>query len=163
MLHARLAVRQTTRRVRLTPLLSVRGIPYYRELLGVGPDASTEELKKAFYSKSRVYHPDLAQGDKAKNDKYIEIKEAYEELLKAKKSGSVAEAVRQTKGKKFGARKFRSEGNVSENYFDHVPQVKVKTPLGFGRGNAKKSFQTRTFKSSKDEFVEETIQKYRKK
>ena len=121
-------------------------------------------------------HPCLAQGDKvsslifakitenqAKNDKYIEIKEAYEELLKAKKSGSVAEAVRQTKGKKFGARKFRSEGNVSENYFDHVPQVKVKTPLGFGRGNAKKSFQTGTFKSSKDEFVEETIRKYRKK
>ena len=65
LLHARLlAVRQSTRFIRVTPLLSVRGIPYYRELLGVGPDASTEELKKAFYSKSRVYHPDLAQGDK---------------------------------------------------------------------------------------------------
>ena len=64
MLHARLAVRQSLRSVRLSPFLSVRGISYFRELLGVGPDASTEELKKAFYSKSRVYHPDLAQGDK---------------------------------------------------------------------------------------------------
>jgi len=50
----------------MTPLLSVRGIPYYRELLGVGPDATTEELKKAFYSKSRVYHPDLAQDNKVR-------------------------------------------------------------------------------------------------
>lgn len=66
MLHARLALKQTTRCMRMTPLLSVRGIPYYRELLGVGPDATTEELKKAFYSKSRVYHPDLAQDNKVR-------------------------------------------------------------------------------------------------
>ena len=98
----------------------------------------------------------------AKNDKYIEIKEAYEELLKIKRSGTVTENVRNTKGKSFGSRKFRSEGKVTENYFDHVPEVKVKTPLGFGRGNAKKSFQTGTFKSAKDQFVEETIRKYRK-
>ena len=66
-LHARLAFRQTIRLMSLTPVLNVRGIPYFRELLGVGPDASVDELKKAFYSKSRVYHPDLAQNNKVKN------------------------------------------------------------------------------------------------
>ena len=75
MLHARLAVRQSTRFVRVTPLLSARGIPFYRELLGVGPDASAEELKKAFYSKSRVYHPDLAQGDKVSSLIFAKITE----------------------------------------------------------------------------------------
>ena len=67
MLHARQALKLTTRTVRLTPLQCFKGVPYYRELLGVGPDASAEELKKAFYSKSRIYHPDLAQGNEVKS------------------------------------------------------------------------------------------------
>ncbi len=52
----------------------------YYEVLGVGRDASDDEIKKAFRKLARKYHPDVTGGDKSAEDKFKEINEAYEVL-----------------------------------------------------------------------------------
>jgi len=52
----------------------------YYELLGVGRDASAEEIKKAYRKKAVQYHPDKHKGDKGMEAKFKEVSEAYEAL-----------------------------------------------------------------------------------
>lgn len=52
----------------------------YYEVLGVGKDASAEEIKKAYRKKALQYHPDKNPGDKESEDKFKEAAEAYEVL-----------------------------------------------------------------------------------
>ncbi|MFZ3073504.1 MAG: DnaJ domain-containing protein, partial [Thermodesulfobacteriota bacterium] len=52
----------------------------YYGLLGVGKIATEEEIKKAYRSLAKKYHPDLHPGDKAAETKFKEINEAYETL-----------------------------------------------------------------------------------
>jgi molecular chaperone DnaJ len=54
----------------------------YYEVLGVGKDASADELKKAFRRLAVQYHPDKEGGDEAK---FKEINEAYEVLKDSSK------------------------------------------------------------------------------
>ena len=52
----------------------------YYQILGVGKSASAAEIKKAYRKLARQYHPDLNQGDKASENKFKDINEAYEVL-----------------------------------------------------------------------------------
>lgn len=49
---------------------------YYEEL-GVGRTASEDEIKKAYRKLAMKYHPDHAKGDKAAEEKFKKISEAY--------------------------------------------------------------------------------------
>ena len=52
----------------------------YYEVLGVEKGASAEEIKRAYRKSAMKYHPDRNPGDKAAEEKFKEIGEAYEVL-----------------------------------------------------------------------------------
>lgn len=49
----------------------------YYEVLGVSKEASENDLKRAYRKLAKQYHPDLHPGDKAAEEKFKEINEAY--------------------------------------------------------------------------------------
>lgn len=57
-------------------------------VLGINRDASAEDVKKAYRTKSKEWHPDKHKGDKSAETKFKEINEAYEVLGNAEKRKS---------------------------------------------------------------------------
>lgn len=60
----------------------------YYEVLGLHKGASEDEIKKAFKKAAMKHHPDRNQGDKAAEEKFKEVKEAYDVLSDAGKRGA---------------------------------------------------------------------------
>jgi molecular chaperone DnaJ len=57
----------------------------YYELLGVPRKASAKDIRSAFRKLARKYHPDLNPGDKAAEEKFKQLQEAYDVLSDSKK------------------------------------------------------------------------------
>ena len=63
--------------------------PY--QVLGVSRSASDEEIKKAYRSLSRKYHPDANVNNPNKaqaEEKFKEVQQAYDQIMKEKQQGS---------------------------------------------------------------------------
>ncbi len=59
----------------------------YYKTLGVKKNAGADDIKKAYRKLARKYHPDVNQGDKAAEERFKEINEAYEVLSDEDKRG----------------------------------------------------------------------------
>ena len=64
--------------------------PY--KVLGVSPDASDEEIKKAYRRLAKKYHPDLNPGDEEAARKMKEVNAAYEQIKNPEKFQSPGSA-----------------------------------------------------------------------
>ena len=49
----------------------------YYEILGIKKSASEDEIKKAYRTLAKKYHPDKNKGNKEAENKFKEISEAY--------------------------------------------------------------------------------------
>jgi len=57
----------------------------YYNTLGVAKDAKADDIKKAYRRLARKFHPDVNPNDKAAEDKFKEVQEAYDVLSDEKK------------------------------------------------------------------------------
>ena len=64
------------------------GRPDYYKTLGVGKNASDEEIKKAYRKLARQYHPDRNPGDKKAEERFKEISQAHDVLSDPEKRKS---------------------------------------------------------------------------
>ena len=60
-------------------------MPDYYGTLGIGKNATPEEIKKAFRKLARKYHPDVNPNDKQAEARFKEVSEAYQILSDAEK------------------------------------------------------------------------------
>jgi len=57
----------------------------YYEVLGVARDAKADDIRKSYRKLARKYHPDLNPGDKAAEERFKKVQEAYDVLSDSKK------------------------------------------------------------------------------
>ncbi|KAM4815437.1 dnaJ homolog subfamily C member 4 isoform 2-T2 [Thomomys bottae] len=66
----------------------------YYELLGVDPGASAEEVKRAFFTKSKELHPDRDPGNPTLHSRFVELNEAYRVLSREQSRHSYDQQLR---------------------------------------------------------------------
>jgi curved DNA-binding protein len=97
------------------------GKDYYK-VLGVDRGATKEAIKKAYRTLARKYHPDKTKGDKAAEEKFKEISEAYAVLSDDQKRKQFDT---------FGSEKFHQQFS-QEDIFRNVDFSTVFQDMGFG-------------------------------
>jgi molecular chaperone DnaJ len=96
----------------------------YYQVLGVERSATPEEVKKAYRKMAVKYHPDKNPGDKAAEDKFKELGEAYEVLSNPDKRSAYD---------RFGHQAFTQGGGMSGAGGMHDPFEVFREVFGGGR------------------------------
>ncbi len=109
----------------------------YYAVMGVGRDASPEQIKSAYRKLARKYHPDVSK-EAGAEEKFKEVAEAYETLKDPKKRAAYDQLGSYRPGQDFrpppGWEKHFGEGAFS---FDDIDLADLFS--GFGGGRARRS------------------------
>ncbi len=99
--------------------------PY--KVLGVSPNASNDEVKKAYHDLSRKYHPDSYANNPLANlaeEKFKEVKEAYEQIMKSRQGGGF--------GSGYSAGSYDSSSSSGDGYgYSDEQDVQMKAVVNF--------------------------------
>jgi curved DNA-binding protein len=95
----------------------------YYELLGVPRNASNDDVKKAFRKLAMQYHPDRNPGNKAAEDKFKEISEAYAILSDPDKRRQYDQ---------FGDSRFSQQRTNNDEYFRNFDFSSIFREMGLG-------------------------------
>ena len=98
----------------------------YYEVLGVSKTASDDEIKKAFRTLAKKYHPDMHPGDKECEEKFKEAQEAYAVLSDAEKRKQYDQ---------FGHAAFENGGGGGAGGFDFGDMGDIFSDLFGGGGD----------------------------
>jgi molecular chaperone DnaJ len=103
----------------------------FYELLGVGRDASADDIKKAFRKLAMQYHPDRNPGDKKAEQRFKDINEAYDVLKDEQKRAAYD---------RFGHAAFEQGGGRGDfgfggGGFADIFEEMFGSMMGGGRGN----------------------------
>lgn len=93
--------------------------PY--KVLGVSPNASDAEVKKAYHDLSRKYHPDSYANNplaELAEEKFKEVKEAYEEIMRQRQSGGYGGG-------------YTSSGFSGGGYSDSEEDIQMRNVINF--------------------------------
>lgn len=110
------------------------GKDYYK-ILGVSKSASTDEIKKAYRKLALKYHPDQNKGDKASEERFKEINEAYAVLSNPEKRKQYD---------MFGAEGFQQRF-TQEDIFRDFDFGSIFREFGFGTGGRTQSIFSQIF------------------
>ena len=90
--------------------------PY--KVLGVSPDASDEEIKRAYRALAKEYHPDLNPGDETAAKRMQQINAAYEQIKNPEKANTQGSQSGSAGG--YGYDPFGGFGGYQRSYSENV-------------------------------------------
>lgn len=105
--------------------------PY--EILGVSPDASEEEIKKAYRSLVKKYHPDNYANSPLADvaeEKMKEVNEAYEQIKQMRKGGTDSQGAggSYSSGNAYGTQFYSVRIYIQRNMIAEAEQILDTTP-----------------------------------
>lgn len=98
--------------------------PY--RVLGVAPNATEEEIKKAYRSLAKKYHPDLNNGSKEAEVKMKEVNEAYSQVMKMRREGTNSYS---SYGSGYGYGGYNRSGYGGYGYYQQTRNNTARDPL----------------------------------
>lgn len=103
--------------------------PY--KVLGVSPNASDDEIKKAYRTLAKKYHPDVNPGDKEAERRMNEINAAYDQIKNPQNAQSGSYRASSYGGSGFGG--FGSQGGYSGSSQDSEQPTAIRAAMNYIR------------------------------